>query len=65
MAQVVTTLQEKGAMKYIIIVAETANFPATLSQQYYIIKNKSRIELWEKYKIAYNNLENTISFLLF
>ncbi|CAK8575621.1 unnamed protein product [Lathyrus sativus] len=29
-AQVVTTLQERGAMEYTIIVAETANSPATL-----------------------------------
>ncbi|CAL5192661.1 unnamed protein product [Lathyrus oleraceus] len=29
-AQVVTTLQERGAMEYTIIVAETTNFPATL-----------------------------------
>lgn len=30
MAQVVTTLQERGAMEYTIFVAETADSPATL-----------------------------------
>ena len=30
MAQVVTALQEKGAMQYTIVVAETADSPATL-----------------------------------
>ena len=29
-AQVVTTLQEKGAMEYTIVVAETADSPTTL-----------------------------------
>lgn len=32
-AQVVTTLQERGAMDYTIVVAETADSPATLQYQ--------------------------------
>ena len=47
MAQVVTTLQERGAMQYTIVVAETGDSPATI--QYLIPYTRAHLDEYFMY----------------
>ncbi|GER45348.1 ATP synthase subunit alpha [Striga asiatica] len=57
-AQVVTNLQEKGAMEYTIVVAETAASPATLRQRFTYAERMIHSDQHESLAVRSNKNEN-------
>ncbi|KAJ6731291.1 ATP SYNTHASE SUBUNIT ALPHA MITOCHONDRIAL [Salix purpurea] len=65
-AQVVNALQEKGAMEYTIVVAETANSPATLQYlapytgatlaEYFMYRERHTLIIYSKQAQAYRQM---------